>query len=292
MNRRSQHLEETEQLAKRLSEGDESLRIVDMRGKVVLKELRSGFQEALYLGARVSYCSSHIPGAIYLDWTSDLADEDDPIPVQAAPSDKLECILGSAGIGNEHAIVAYDDHPSSQFATRLWWLLRYYGHDNVRILDGGWKKWLSESREVSTNEPMRSPASFTARTRQELRITADQLHSLINDPELIILDARDEGQFTGRVCRGGRGGHIPGAISLPRERLMTPEGSFHSLEKLQELAAELGITSEKRVVAYCNGGVAATSALFALSMLGFQNYSNYDGSWNEWNLREDLPVEI
>jgi thiosulfate/3-mercaptopyruvate sulfurtransferase len=289
-DRRAAHLVEPAWLRDHLD--DPSVRVVDIRGTVRTETAPDGSQQAVYEGARTDYDADHLPGAVFLDWTRDIVDERDPVPAQVAPPEKLSRVLGERGIGDEHLVVAYDDHPTSQFATRLWWVLQYAGHPQVRVLDGGYPRWLREGGPVTAELPRHAPATFTPRVQPRRRATLEEVLGLLGQPGVTLVDARDEGQYTGRVRRGQRGGHIPGALSIPREELIDPDqGGFLPPEELRRRLQASGVEPGKRVVAYCNGGVASTSVLFALSMLGYPDLTNYDGSWNEWGNREDVPVE-
>ena len=272
---------------------DPAVRIVDIRGYVRKTPLGEGRQRAEYLGAREEYDEAHIPGAVYVDWTRDIVDPDDPVPVQVAPPERFARLMGSLGIGDEARVVVYD-HASGQFATRLWWALTYYGHDRTCVLDGGWKKWSAEGRPTTSEEPEPEPAAFTPRPRGEWRKEAGDVLAA-SEGGAFVLDARDEAQYTGAVARGeGRAGRLPGALHLHADSLFDPEsGTFRPDEELAEKLREAGVPENKdtSLIAYCNGGVAATVPLFALHRLGYTNLANYDGSWNEWGVREDLPVE-
>lgn len=265
--------------------------VVDMRGVVRLTTVADGVQDSTYLGLREEYLAGHIPGAVFLDWTDDIIDPDDPIPVQAAPPARIAAVLGAAGIGEDTTVVAYDSHPSSQFATRLWWLLRYYGHDQVMVLNGGFPRWQREGRPISTEIPSYPPAIFTPRPRPEWRATAEEVLSLLGAPGVTIADVRDAGQYTNTIQRGARGGRIPGAVHVPREAFVDAQGLYRANAELQAVADSAGLQPDQHVVAYCNGGVAATTALFSLSLLGYPHLTNYDGSWNEWSARPELPIE-
>ena len=287
---RTRFLVETNWLAEHLR--DPNLRVVDMRGYVRAVNVRPGLQEASYTGAPEEYAQGHIPGAVYIDWTRDIVDLDDPVEAQVASAEKFAQTLERLGIGDEHLVVAYDTHPASQFATRLWWALTYYGHTNAAILNGGLPKWQRENLPLTTEVPAYPLAHFTPRIQPTLRATAQDVLAALDQTGTRLIDARDAGQYSGTISRGhGRAGHIPGAINVPREELIAPDGTFRSNEELRAVFTNADVKPEERVIAYCNGGVAATSVLFSLALLGYPTLTNYDGSWNEWGSRADLPIE-
>ena len=288
---RSRFLAETSWLAAHLD--DPSLRVVDMRGYVRTTE-RDGIQHAEYVGAREEYEQAHIPGAVYIDWTRDIVDLTDPVEAQVAPPQRFAEAMQRLGIGDEHLVVAYDAHPASQFATRLWWALNYYGHDHVVVLNGGLRKWQRENLPMTAAIPNYPAATFTPRVQPQLRATAEDVLSMLHKPGVALIDARESDQYTGAVRRNhGRAGHIPGALNVPREEIMdAATGTFRSNEELSQVFSATHVSPSEHVVAYCNGGVAATTVLFSLAMLGYPSLTNYDGSWNEWGARQDLPVEL
>lgn len=273
---------------------DSSVRIVDIRGYVKKQDLGNGRQEAAYLAAKDEYDEAHIPGAVYVDWTRDITDPYDQIPVQLAPPSRFARLMGFLGIDDDTHVIIYD-HLGAQFATRLWWALMYYGHERVSVLNGGWKKWTAEGRPVTAEVVKPKPANFTPRPRPGWRADTRSVLAASENGRAFILDARDEGQYTGAVVRGdGRPGRVPGARHLHADTLLDPsDGGFRSTDELVQMLREAGAPEDKLqpVVAYCNGGVAATVLLFTLYRMGYKNLANYDGSWNEWGIHEDVPVE-
>src|ERR687890_228797 len=261
---------------------DEKVRVVDIRGYVDKTDLGGGRQKAEYLAAREEYDEAHIPGAVYVDWTSDITDPDDPVPAQIAPPKRFADLMGSLGIGDDTSVVVYD-HAGGQFATRLWWALTYYGHDSVFVLDGGWRKWAAEDRPTTAEVPEPESAVFTPEPRSGWRTDAEGLLATSEGGDALVLDARDEGQYTGAVARGeGRAGRVPGAAHLHADSLFDLEsGTFHSDEEVVRRLEEAGVPEDRDepVVAYCNGGGAGPGLPFAPHRPRFKGLGQHHGAW-------------
>jgi thiosulfate/3-mercaptopyruvate sulfurtransferase len=284
----------TEWLAAHLGDGNAprdapgDLCVVDIRGRV----LPPG-SKPRYLPKREDYDAAHVPGAVFVDWTRDIVDAKGPIPVQIATPAAFADSMSKLGIGDDTLVVAYDDYRHI-FAGRLAWALRYYGHEAVRVLDGGWPRWVAEGRPTTREVPSRARATFTARPQGHLRRTSDEVAERLGRDDVLFIDARPPEQYSGAASAASRGGHIPGARNVHYAKLVDPAtGKFLSSEKLAGAFAEAGIDVHalpREVIAYCNGGVSCTVPLQALQMLGRSDVSVYDGSWNEWGNDELRPV--
>jgi thiosulfate/3-mercaptopyruvate sulfurtransferase len=243
-----------------------------------------------------AYDQGHVPGAAGWNWTTELCDT---LVRDIVPANKLEALLGRAGIDNQTAIVLYGDN-NNWFAAWAFWQLKIYGHEDVRIMDGGRKKWLAEGRDLSTEKP--SIAAKTYKTKApdtSLRAFLPEVQQAMKSKSASLVDVRSPQEFTGEIlappglpetCQ--RGGHIPGAKSIPWGKNCNEDGTFKSYEDLRALYSAQGITGDQPVIAYCRIGERSSLTWFALKhLLGFKDVKNYDGSWTEWGNLVGAPVE-
>ena len=242
-----------------------------------------------------AYRRAHIPGAVQLP-VHFYIKEHDPAGsdhgVLITPPAEFEALMSKLGVGPYTTVVTYDDN-NALVATRLWWALNYYGHTNVKVLDGGWHRWLSEGRAVTFHASKPAPATFVAKPNPALYATVEQLKDTHADPACQVLDARSDGEWDGTNDRGNkRAGHVPNARHLEWLRCVATDDSrrFLPADQLQQLVDTAGITPERPVITYCQGGIRAAHAAFVLSLLGYENVRVYDGSMREWANRDDTPL--
>ena len=241
------------------------------------------------------YDEGHIPGAIKLHWRDDLQD---PIERDLVEKEAFEQLMGERGISNDTTLVLYGDK-NNWFAAYAYWYLKIYGHQDVRILDGGRQKWIDESRELATDVPQTSSATYTARDRDEtIRARRDAVLKAIGKDALV--DVRSPQEFSGELIAAPgyeqegaqRGGHIPSAQSIPWAQAVNDDGTFKTADALRELYGGKGITPDRQVTAYCRIGERSAHTWFVLrELLGYEDVRNYDGSWTEWGNLVDVPIE-
>ena len=263
---------------------DPSMRIVELRGKV----LPPTEPPPHYLTDRAGYDEAHIPNAVYVDWLLDFVEPGSPSNDVAAPERFAE-LMGRLGIGADTRVVIYDN-AANMFACRLRWALRYYGHEAVQILDGGWQKWGAEGRPTSSNLPTVASAIFVPRIKRALKATADDILAGIKDGKMQLIDVRSPAEFAGESSRAQHGGHIPSAINVPRGTLVAGDMTLKPVDELTEKFAECRVALDAPdTVLYCNSGVSATYGMLAMEVAGAKNLRIYDGSWKEWGNDPTTP---
>jgi thiosulfate/3-mercaptopyruvate sulfurtransferase len=291
-------LVETDWLATHLNEPN--LRVVDARWR------GDGSSRELYR-------AGHIPGAVQLDWQLDLSQTVEGVRSLLLPPDQFAGAMAAVGIGDETQVVAYAETDHSG-AARLWWALRYYGHDQVAVLNGGLTKWLAEYRPLSTDAPQPSPARFTPHIQPQWLAAISEVEQACYDPQsaVCLVDTRPLEQYKGEavwtpdgslflppgqdwVEVGGRGpmraGHIPGAIHLHASTQLNPvDWTYWPADQLKARALAAGIQPDRRVITYCGVGISASQGLFTLYLAGYRNLALYDASWEEWGTDPTRPV--
>jgi thiosulfate/3-mercaptopyruvate sulfurtransferase len=283
--RHPESLATTEWLAAHLE--DPSVRVVDMRYYVRVSSDGSFRPES---GVK-TYMEGHIPGAVFVDFASDIADPDDDIPLNILSLDRFEALMGRLGINDETTVVVYDDSGGT-WAARLWWALRYYGHDDVKVLNGGITKWSAEGRPLESNIPVPAATTFRAQVRPELRATRDDVMRAI-ESEDVVVDALPEVFYTGRarLYPTHRAGHIPTARNVPAPANLDPATqTLLPAAQLARLWRTAIMNPEQKAITYCGAGAYGAFDLFVMHLLGYENVSLYDSSWMEWGADEDLPV--
>jgi len=241
---------------------------------------------------RAAHAAGHIPGAVHLDWRADLIDPSDTgDALLLAGPEQVATALANAGVSDGATVIAYDD-TLSLFAARVWWSLRAYGFESVRILDGGYPAWVDEGRAVSNAVLTPATGRFTPRAQARLRLTTADVRALLGSVDVALIDARAPAEYRGFEGNTKRLGHIPGAANVPVGAMTRPGSQhFRSAAELREMLLKANIARGRRMVCYDGSGVAAAKLAFALTILGHDDVAVYDGGWAEWGNRLDLPVD-
>ena len=266
----------TEWLATHL--GEPALRVVDVRRPTGV----------------ANFAVAHIPTAQYLDLIVDLMDHDpNRVALDLIEAEPFAALMGRLGIANDSTVVVYDAEGGTAAAT-LWWALRYYGHTDVHLLNGGLVKWLLEGRETTYAATTYAPSVYTVQVHPELLATAADVAAAQEDPTAFLVDARPLDIYTGESCLSAapRAGHVPGSHTLPARWQIDPQRkTLLPGEQLAVTLAMMGISPEQRGIAYCgNGQLAAFDALL-LSLMGYDQVAVYDSGWLEWGTLPEMPVE-
>lgn len=242
---------------------------------------------------RARYLDTHIPGAVFFD-IDEIADEKNPLPHMVPSAEKFALRMRKLGLGDGHKIVVYDS-AGLMSAARPWWMLRIFGHRDVAILDGGLPKWQAEGRPVTDEIPAPRERHFTARLNTLMVRDKAQVLDNLKTAREQVLDARSAGRFAGTAKEpreGLRGGHIPGSLNLPVDQMTDPKTrTVLPPDELERRFAAAGLERGKPVVTSCGSGVTACALAFGLHLIGWPDAAVYDGSWSEWGLPGDTPVE-
>lgn len=244
-----------------------------------------------------AYEQGHIAGAVGWNWQSQLQQ---PVQRDLATKEEIEQLLGGSGIGNDTTVILYGDN-NNWFAAWAFWQLKYYGHGDVRLMNGGRVKWEAEGRPMTTESPSVSAVSYTASEGdQSIRAYRDQVLSLVNAGGISLVDVRSPAEFSGELLAppaapqegSQRGGHIPGASNIPWGQAVAEDGTFKSADDLRALYGSQGIDGSRETIAYCRIGERSSHTWFVLTqLLGFEDVRNYDGSWTEWGSIVGAPIE-
>jgi Rhodanese-related sulfurtransferase len=270
-------LVETEWVAEHLD--DDSIRIVEVDENPAL------------------YAEAHIPGAIGFDWKADLQDQ---VKRDFLGAEGFGALMGGRGISNDHTVVLYGDR-NNWFAAYTYWYFRYYGHDKVKLVNGPREKWIAEGRETTAEVPDHPAATFTAQAGDKsIRAFRDEVTAALGSSTNLV-DVRSPQEYSGElIAMAGyeqegaqRGGHIPGAASVPWAQAVNEDGTFKSAEELRDLYTSKGVISDGTpIIAYCRIGERSAHTWFVLhELLGQGDVKNYDGSWTEWGNLVGVPVE-
>jgi thiosulfate/3-mercaptopyruvate sulfurtransferase len=290
---RDQFLATTAWLADHLDDPD--LRILDCT--VFLRPRADGKPGYEVTPGREDWAAGHIPGSVFADLHNDLSDRDSRLRFMTPPAAQFADAMGGYGVGDASHVVLYD-RAGNMWAARIWWMLRAFGFDNARVLDGGWTAWTAEKRPVTTEATAKAPApaTFTARLRPSLMASKDDVLAAMEAGQSCIVNALSASQHTGEVAPYGRPGHIAGSANVPAmgsAGIVDPKTQrFQPVEVIRGRLHDAGANPGERLITYCGGGIAASSVAFAAIMAGFDDVAVYDASLSEWAMDPALPMEV
>jgi len=236
------------------------------------------------------YKMGHIPSAIFMD-RGLITTKIGKVPGMLAYVEKVVGVLEKAGISNDSTVVIYDS-VGGLWASRLFWALEYLGHEDVRLLNGGWNKWMNEGRDVSKDISLQTKGSFVPLVHSERLATKDWILENLQNIQVKVLDVRSPLEYQGENVRAGRGGHIPGAVNLNWIKNLTGDNDkvFLPSKDLRAMYEEAGIATDKEIVTHCQTGIRAAHSYFTLRLLGYPKVRLYDGSWAEWGNDPETPI--
>jgi thiosulfate/3-mercaptopyruvate sulfurtransferase len=235
------------------------------------------------------FAQGHIPSAVHFDLFGLSLIDTTEAPLHAFMH-MIHHLLEQRGVSEAKEVVLYEE-TSGMRAARGLWFLEYFGHPNARMLDGGIQAWKAAGGRVTTETTKPKSATFKAAEQPEVLATANDVLQSLKRPEICILDTRSDGEYFGTHVRAARGGAIPGAIHIEWTKNLDPTGQFKSERELKAMYEQAGITPDKEVIPYCQGGYRSAHSYVALRLIGFPKVRNYIGSWKEWGDRVDLPIE-
>lgn len=244
-----------------------------------------------------AYRRAHIPGAVHLPVHYYIKEPGPPGSDHGTfvmPPDQFEELMGKLGVSNDTLVVPYDDN-NALVAARLWWVLKYYGHTNAKVLNGGWHRWLTENRPVTFHATRPQPTTFKATPNPDIIVSAEDLMQQYQDPGCQVLDARTDAEWEGKNDRGNkRVGRVPGAKHLEWLNFVSKDDTRRFLpeDELRKLIEQAGFSPDKTTITYCQGGIRAAHAAFVLELLGWDNVRVYDGSMRDWANRDDTPLTL
>ncbi len=275
---------------------DENLGRPDLRVlecTVFLQPREEGRGYAVVSG-REAWAAGHIPGSVFADIPNELSDRNQALRFMMPPAEQFAEAMGRYGVGDDSEVVLYD-RAGNMWAARVWWMLRAFGFDRARLLDGGWTAWSAEGRRTTSEAGPAGGARFSPKTRPGLIATKEDVLAAMAAGQSCIVNALNGAQYRGEVAPYGRAGHIPGSVNVPAmgaAGIVDPETQrYWSVDAIRRRFEEAGARPEQRMITYCGGGIAASSAAFAAVMAGYGDVAVYDASLSEWAADPSLPME-